>query len=59
MVTSKLIEIGLQPDAGIHLAPRLDEDIAMREGQDMKRLRDVAVALLGDEKGAMFAALVS
>ena len=31
----------------------------MREGSDMKRLREVAIALLGSEKGAMFAMLVS
>ncbi len=36
-----------------------DEDVNMREGQDMKRLREVAVALLGAEKGSLFSNLVS
>jgi hypothetical protein len=31
----------------------------MREGQDMKRLREVAISLLGSEKGALFSNLVS
>ena len=31
----------------------------MKEGQDMKRLREVAVALLGAEKGSLFSNLVS
>jgi hypothetical protein len=31
----------------------------MREGQDMKRLREVAISLLGNDKGALFSNLVS
>ena len=34
-------------------------DVNMRESQDMKRLRETAVALLGAEKGSLFANLVS
>jgi hypothetical protein len=31
----------------------------MREGQDMKRLREVAISLLGSDKGELFSNLVS
>ena len=58
-IASKLIEIGLQPDAGGPLVTRSDLGVPMREGQDMKRLREVAISLLGSEKGALFSSLVS
>ena len=41
------------------MVTRGDLDVPMREGQDMKRLREVAISLLGSEKGALFSSLVS
>jgi hypothetical protein len=56
-ITAKLIELGMQPHAGLQVK---ESDVTMRETHDpeLKRLREVAVALLGKDKGDQLANLV-
>lgn len=53
-VTRKLMEIGL--GGAVTTIP--DDDTTMKESGDMKRLREVAVSLLGGERGETLATLV-
>lgn len=56
-VTQKLVEMGLQPGAGVGLPG----DVPMRDAADpeLKRLREAAVGALGDARGEVYAAMVA
>ncbi len=56
-VTKTLVEIGLQPGAGVGLPG----DVPMRDVADpeLKRLRDAAIGVLGDAKGDVYASTVA
>ena len=54
-VATKLIELGLNPNAGVALG---DGDVRMQEAPEYKRLREVAVTVLGEERGGQLSALV-
>ncbi len=56
-VTQKLVELGLQPGAGIGLPG----DVQMRDSDDpeLKRVQEAAVGALGDVKGGLYADMVA
>jgi hypothetical protein len=55
LVQQKLVELGLQPGAGVGLPG----DVTMRDAdKEMKRLRTTAVGALGAERGEYFATMV-
>ena len=56
-VKKALIEMGVQPDAGVGLP----QDILMRDPDDpeLKRLRSTAVGMLGQDKGEQYTKLVA
>ncbi len=56
-VTKTLIEIGLQPGAGVGLPG----DVPMKDvaDQKLKRLRNAAIGVLGDAKGDVYASTIA
>ncbi len=56
-VKKALIEMGVQPDAGVGLP----SDVTMRDPDDpeLKRLRSTAVGVLGQDKGDKYAQMVA
>ena len=55
-VTTKLIELGIQPNAGSRLVAQ--GDVKMQEDAQLKRFREAATNLLGNEKGNKLAELI-